>query len=117
MIPRYSRPEMTTIWEPATRFRIWFEIEAHAADAMAKLGTLVLAPGAAHVVPDEERAAIETAAKASERAKVRVATYEAALGAYDAKAFRDGAIGVGLVALGVLLFLALLASLVTTKGA
>jgi adenylosuccinate lyase len=40
MIPRYSRPEMTNIWEPQTRFRIWFEIEAHAADAMAKLGTV-----------------------------------------------------------------------------
>ena len=33
MIPRYSRPEMTAIWEPQTRFRIWFEIEAHAAAA------------------------------------------------------------------------------------
>ena len=40
MIPRYSRPEMTAIWEPATRFRIWFEIEAHAASAMASLGTI-----------------------------------------------------------------------------
>ena len=38
MIPRYTRPEMAAIWEPQTRFRIWFEIEAHAADAMAKLG-------------------------------------------------------------------------------
>ncbi len=38
MIPRYSRPDMTKIWEPQTRFRIWFEIEAHAADAMAELG-------------------------------------------------------------------------------
>ncbi|HZO46988.1 MAG TPA: adenylosuccinate lyase [Xanthobacteraceae bacterium] len=38
MIPRYTRPEMASIWEPQTRFRIWFEIEAHAADAMAKLG-------------------------------------------------------------------------------
>ena len=38
MIPRYSRPEMTAIWEPQTRFRIWFEIEAHAADAMAEAG-------------------------------------------------------------------------------
>jgi adenylosuccinate lyase len=38
MIPRYSRPEMVAIWSPETRFRIWFEIEAHAADAMAKLG-------------------------------------------------------------------------------
>lgn len=40
MIPRYSRPEMTAIWEPQTRFRIWFEIEAHAADAMAELGMI-----------------------------------------------------------------------------
>jgi adenylosuccinate lyase len=40
MIPRYSRPEMASIWEPQTRFRIWFEIEAHAADAMAELGTI-----------------------------------------------------------------------------
>ena len=38
MIPRYSRPEMAAIWSPETRFRIWFEIEAHAADAMAELG-------------------------------------------------------------------------------
>ena len=40
MIPRYSRPEMVAIWEPATRFRIWFEIEAHAASAMAELGQI-----------------------------------------------------------------------------
>src|SRR5215216_1221752 len=40
MIPRYSRPEMTAIWSPQTRFRIWFEIEAHAADAMAELGII-----------------------------------------------------------------------------
>ena len=38
MIPRYSRPEMTKIWEPANRFRIWFEIEAHACDAQAAAG-------------------------------------------------------------------------------
>ncbi len=38
MIPRYSRPEMTAVWSPQTRFRIWFEIEAHAADAMVELG-------------------------------------------------------------------------------
>ena len=37
MIPRYSRPEMTALWEPQMRFRIWFEIEAHAADAQAEL--------------------------------------------------------------------------------
>src|SRR5690348_8082547 len=38
MIPRYTRPEMAAIWEPQTRFKIWFEIEAHAADALAELG-------------------------------------------------------------------------------
>jgi adenylosuccinate lyase len=40
MIPRYSRPEMVAIWEPQTRFRIWFEIEAHACDALAELGVI-----------------------------------------------------------------------------
>jgi len=40
MIPRYTREEMARIWEPQTRFRIWFEIEAHAADAMAELGVI-----------------------------------------------------------------------------
>ncbi len=40
MIPRYSRPEMVAIWEPQTRFRIWFEIEAHACDALAEIGVI-----------------------------------------------------------------------------
>ncbi len=40
MIPRYSRPAMTAIWEPANKFRIWFEIEAHACDALAELGVI-----------------------------------------------------------------------------
>ena len=40
MIPRYSRPEMTAIWSPEAKFRIWFEIEAHAGDAMAAAGTI-----------------------------------------------------------------------------
>ena len=40
MIPRYSRPEMASIWAPETRFRIWFEIEAHAAAAMARIGVI-----------------------------------------------------------------------------
>ena len=40
MIPRYTRPQMAAIWSPETRFRIWFEIEAHAADAMAGLGMI-----------------------------------------------------------------------------
>jgi adenylosuccinate lyase len=40
MIPRYSRPEMARIWEPENRFRVWFEIEAHACDAQAELGVI-----------------------------------------------------------------------------
>ncbi|WP_372073498.1 adenylosuccinate lyase [Tistrella mobilis] len=40
MIPRYSRPEMVRIWEPENKFRIWFEIEAHACDAQAELGVI-----------------------------------------------------------------------------
>ena len=48
MVPRYSRPEMTAIWEPESKFQIWFEIEAHATDALAELG----------VVPKEAAAAI-----------------------------------------------------------
>ncbi len=40
MIPRYSRPDMVAIWSPETKFRIWFEIEAHACDAMADLGVI-----------------------------------------------------------------------------
>jgi len=40
MIPRYSRPDMVDIWSPATKFRIWYEIESHACDAMADLGVI-----------------------------------------------------------------------------
>ena len=40
MLTRYARPEMMRIWDPESRFRIWFEIEAHAADALAELGTI-----------------------------------------------------------------------------
>jgi adenylosuccinate lyase len=40
MIPRYSRPQMSSIWAPEARFRIWFEIEAHALDAMAEIGVV-----------------------------------------------------------------------------
>lgn len=50
MVPRYSRPDMTAIWTPEARFRIWFEIEAHATDALADLG----------VVPKEAAAALWT---------------------------------------------------------
>ena len=48
MIPRYSRKEMVDIWEPATKFKIWYEIEAHACDAQAELG----------VIPKESAAAV-----------------------------------------------------------
>jgi len=40
MIPRYTRPAIAAIWDAQTRYRIWFEIEAHAADAMAELGII-----------------------------------------------------------------------------
>ena len=40
MIPRYSRPEMVAIWSPETRFKIWFQLEAHACDAQAALGVI-----------------------------------------------------------------------------
>jgi adenylosuccinate lyase len=40
MIPRYARPDMVKIWEPENKFRIWFEIEAHACDAQAELGVI-----------------------------------------------------------------------------
>src|SRR3981189_2924093 len=40
MIPRYTRTAMASIWEAQTRFKIWFEIEAHAADALAELGVI-----------------------------------------------------------------------------
>ena len=40
MIPRYSRPEMVAIWTPETKFRIWFEIEAQACEALAEIGVI-----------------------------------------------------------------------------
>jgi adenylosuccinate lyase len=55
MIPRYSRSEMTAIWSPQTRFRIWFEIEAHAATAMAELG--IVPKSAAKTIWDKGRKA------------------------------------------------------------
>jgi adenylosuccinate lyase len=53
MIPRYTRPEMAAIWSPEQKFRIWFEIEAHAADAQAELG--VIPKDAARTVWDKAR--------------------------------------------------------------
>ena len=56
MIPRYTRPDMAAIWSPEQKFRIWFEIEAHAADAQAELG--VIPKEAAKTVWDKARDAV-----------------------------------------------------------
>ncbi len=64
MIPRYSRPEMAAIWEPQTRFRIWFEIEAHATDALAELG--VVPKSAAKAVWDKAKNATFDVARIDE---------------------------------------------------
>jgi len=55
MIPRYARDRMVSIWSPETKFRIWFEIEAHATDALAELG----------VVPKEAAAKVWEKGKAA----------------------------------------------------
>jgi adenylosuccinate lyase len=55
MIPRYTRAEMASIWDAQTRYRIWFEIEAHAADAMAKIG--LIPESAAKAIWDKGREA------------------------------------------------------------
>ncbi len=47
MIPRYSRPAMVALWEPQARFKIWFEIEAHACDALADIGVIPKSAAAA----------------------------------------------------------------------
>ena len=64
MIPRYTRPEMASIWEAQTRFKIWFEIEAHAADAQAELG--VIPKGAAKAVWAKARDVIFDVARIDE---------------------------------------------------
>jgi adenylosuccinate lyase len=56
MIPRYSRPEMAAIWSPETKFRIWFEIESAAADAMAELGQIP--KDAAKTIREKGKAAV-----------------------------------------------------------
>jgi adenylosuccinate lyase len=47
MVPRYARPQMTAIWEPEARYRIWFEIEAHATDKLGELGVVPKSAGKA----------------------------------------------------------------------
>src|SRR3974390_3816738 len=67
MITPYSRPEMTAIWSPESKFRIWVEIEAHAADAMAELG----------VVPKEAAKKIWEKGKAAQFDVARIDAIEA----------------------------------------
>ena len=50
MVPRYARPEMTALWEPEAKYRIWFEIEAHATEKLGELG--VVPPSAAKALWD-----------------------------------------------------------------
>ena len=68
MIPRYSRVEMTRIWEPEMRFRIWFEIEAHAVSAMAELG--IVPREAASVIWEKGSAAVFDVARIDEIERV-----------------------------------------------
>ena len=68
MIPRYSRPEMTAIWSPDTRFRIWFEIEAHATTALAEMG--VVPKEAAEKVWEKGRDAVFDVARIDEIERV-----------------------------------------------
>src|SRR5882724_12942371 len=68
MIPRYSRPAMTAVWDPQTRYRIWFEIEAHAADAMAELG--IIPKEAAKAIWDKGRNATFDIARIDEIERV-----------------------------------------------
>src|SRR5579885_1481486 len=67
MIPRYSRPAMTAIWSAETKYKIWFEIEAHAADAMAELG----------IVPKEAAKKIWDKGKAAQFDVARIDAIEA----------------------------------------
>ncbi len=68
MIPRYSRPDMVAIWEPQTRFRIWFEIEAYATDKLAELG--VVPPEAAATIWAKGRDAVFDVARIDEIERV-----------------------------------------------
>ncbi|MDB5593018.1 adenylosuccinate lyase [Enterovirga sp.] len=68
MIPRYSRPEMAAIWSPETRFRIWFEIEAHATSALAELG--IVPKEAAEAVWSRGRDAVFDVARIDEIERV-----------------------------------------------
>ena len=72
VIPRYSRPDMVAIWSPETKFRIWFEIEAHAADAMAELG--IIPKEAAKKIWDKRQGRASSTSPASTPSRPRSST-------------------------------------------
>src|SRR5260221_1449902 len=78
MIPRYSRPAMSAIWEAQNRFRIWFEIEAHAGDAQAALG--VIPAEAARAVWEKGKFEIARIDEIEERTKDEVSAFLPSLG-------------------------------------
>src|SRR3569833_2383426 len=67
MVPRYSRPEMTAIWSPEIRFRIWWQIEVFAADAMGRIG----------MIPAEDAAMIRAAYDANALGEIDVPAIDA----------------------------------------
>ena len=71
MIPRYSRSDMVSIWSPESKFRIWFEIEAHACDALANLGVI---PKEAAATIWEKGATPPSTSNASTRSSARRST-------------------------------------------
>ncbi|MDC9701683.1 MAG: adenylosuccinate lyase [Alphaproteobacteria bacterium] len=94
MIPRYSRPQLTSVWETKTRFRIWFEIEAHATDALVTLGTVTpetassIWKKANHVTFDTER--IEEIEKEVKHDVIAFLTYLSELIGPDARFLHQG---------------------------
>src|SRR5262245_19526996 len=94
MIPRYSRPEMTAIWSPETKFRIWFEIEAHAADALAEQG--VIPKAAAKTIWDKGRdakfdvARIDAIEREVKHDVIAFLTHLAEIGGPDARFVHQG---------------------------
>jgi adenylosuccinate lyase len=94
MIPRYSRAQMASIWEPQTRYRIWFEIEAHAADAMAKLG--IIPKSAARTIRSKGRKAqfdvsrIETIEREVQHDVIAFLTHLAEIVGPDARFIHQG---------------------------
>src|ERR1043165_7030770 len=67
MVPRYSRPEMTAIWSPENRYRIWWQIEVFAAEAMGKIG----------MIPAEDAAMIRTAYDNNALGEIDIAAIDA----------------------------------------